>query len=108
MAPAPISGARYGDEVVQLYLKDEEASTTRPQVQLVGFKRIHLQKGETQTVEFRLDARQFSMINDQEQLVVEPGWFTLYAGGGQPNKKQTESSVSMRYEVTGKPISIAF
>ena len=102
------SGDHDGDEVVQLYLKDEVASTTRPQVQLVGFKRIHLQKGETQTVEFRLDARQFSMINDQEQLVVEPGWFMLYAGGGQPNKKQTESSVSMRYEVTGKPMRIAF
>ena len=48
------------------------------------------------------------MINDQEQLVVEPGWFTLYAGGGQPNKKQTESSVSARYKVTGKPMPIAF
>jgi beta-glucosidase len=47
-----------GDEVVQLYLTDEKASTPRPIRQLEGFKRIHLKKGEMKTVSFRLQPYQ--------------------------------------------------
>src|SRR5690606_13022836 len=48
------AGKVAGDEVVQLYLKDEEASTIRPKVQLEGFKRIHLNAGESKVVDFEL------------------------------------------------------
>ena len=71
----------YGDEVVQLYLTDEKASTPRPIRQLEGFKRVHLKKGETQSVSFTLEPRQLSMINQKDQRVVEPGWFTVSVGG---------------------------
>ncbi len=73
-----------GDEVVQLYITDEKASTPRPLRQLEGFKRIHLNAGESRIVEFILKAEQFSMINKSDIRVIEPGWFTVFAGGKQP------------------------
>ncbi|HZM14312.1 MAG TPA: glycoside hydrolase family 3 C-terminal domain-containing protein [Bacteroidales bacterium] len=78
------TGKMAGDEVVQLYITDEKASTPRPLRQLEGFKRIHLNAGESRTVEFLLKAEQFSMINKSNVRVIEPGWFTVSAGGKQP------------------------
>jgi len=78
------TGKIAGDEVVQLYITDEKASTPRPIRQLEGFKRIHLNPGESRTVEFILKAEQFSMINKSDARVIEPGWFTVSAGGKQP------------------------
>ncbi len=95
------TGNREGDEVVQLYLNDEEASTPRPIVQLEGFKRIHLKPGESQVVEFTLQPEQFSMIGSSEKRIIESGWFTIYAGGGQPASKFS-GAVSKRLNLTGK------
>jgi beta-glucosidase len=53
------TGTRDGDEVVELYITDEKASTPRPIRQLEGFSRISLKKGETKTVEFVLDPYNF-------------------------------------------------
>jgi beta-glucosidase len=99
------SGNMEGDEVVQLYLTDEEASTPRPKVQLEGFTRIHLQPGETKTVEFELTPRQFSMIDTDENRVIEPGDFTVYVGGGQPGKKGAVT-VSEKIRLTGNKVKI--
>lgn len=79
------TGEMDGDEVVQLYLKDEKASTPRPISQLEGFERIHLKKGETKTVSFEINPRQLSLINKNDELVVEAGWFSISVGGQQPN-----------------------
>ncbi len=95
------AGKVAGDEVVQLYLKDEEASTIRPKVQLEGFKRIHLNAGESKVVDFELTARQFSMIGANEKRVIEKGWFTISIGGGQPDVK-ISNTVSARIELTGQ------
>ncbi|MCG8701016.1 MAG: glycoside hydrolase family 3 C-terminal domain-containing protein [Bacteroidales bacterium] len=78
------NGNHDGEEVVQLYLKDIEASTPRPKHQLEEFKRIFLKAGESKTVEFTLKARQFSMINEKGNRVIEPGKFEIYLGGQQP------------------------
>ncbi len=99
------SGERAGEEVVQLYLKDEEASTPRPKVQLEGFKRIWLDKGESKVVEFELTPRQFSMIGKDDKRVIEPGWFTISVGGGQPNDPNAQA-VSGRIELKGKIMEI--
>ena len=94
-----------GDEVVQLYLSDEKASTPRPIVQLEGFNRIHLQPGETKTVEFELTPRQFSMIDKNDERMIEPGNFTVYVGGGQPGKKGAVT-VSEKIKLTGDKVKI--
>ena len=52
-----------GDEVVQLYLSDEKASTPRPIRQLEGFQRVVLNPGESKMIEFAIEPRQFSIIN---------------------------------------------
>ena len=99
------TGKVAGEEVVQLYLKDEEASTTRPKLQLEGFNRIYLNAGESKTIEFNLDARQFSMIGINDKRVIEPGWFTVSVGGGQPGLKGA-NTVSGRIKFTGEEIEI--
>ncbi len=101
------TGKMAGDEVVQLYITDEKASTPRPLRQLEGFKRVHLNAGESKTVEFILKAEQFSMINKSDIRVIEPGWFTVAAGGKQPlltgtSDQQFTQVVSSRIRLTGK------
>lgn len=49
-----------------------------------GFKRIMLRPNESKVVEFNLDPRQLSIINNKDQRVIEPGWFTVAVGGKQP------------------------
>lgn len=95
-------GDRDGDEVAELYLKDEKASTPRPIVQLEGFERIHLKKGETKTVRFEITPRQLSLINKKNQRVVEPGWFTISVGGKQPDG--SDDIQSGRLHFTGKTL----
>lgn len=94
-----------GDEVVQLYITDEKASTQRPIVQLEGFQRIHLLPGETKEVEFELEPRQFSLIGENEERVIESGWFKVFVGGGQP-VSDISGAVSKRLELTGNNVKI--
>ncbi|WDF66472.1 beta-glucosidase [Flavobacterium sp. KACC 22763] len=98
------TGDRDGDEVAELYLKDEKASTPRPICQLEGFERIHLKKGETKTVTFTITPRQLSMINKKKERVVEPGWFTFFVGGKQPDG--SSDIQSGRINFTGKTITL--
>jgi beta-glucosidase len=106
------TGKTDGDEVVQLYLTDEKASTPRPVRQLEGFTRITLKAGETKDVEFTLEPRQFSIINRKEKRVIEPGWFTISVGGKQPGFKgyldpQFTRVLSGRLRLTGRETAIA-
>lgn len=78
------SGKIAGDEVIELYLNDEKASTPRPIRELEGFKRVSLKPGESKDIEFTLVARQFSIINNKDKRVIEPGYFTISVGGKQP------------------------
>lgn len=77
-------GDRAGDEVVQLYLTDVEASAPVSVRQLVGFERIHLAPGESEMVVFEVKPEQMSLITDDGRRIVEPGVFEIVAGGGQP------------------------
>jgi beta-glucosidase len=78
------TGERAGDEVVQLYLRDVEASVRVPVRQLAGFDRIHLPPGAAQTVRFTLKPEQFSLVTESGQRLIEPGRFEIAVGGGQP------------------------
>jgi len=105
------TGPVAGDEVVQLYLTDEKASTPRPLRQLEGFKRIHLKAGESATVSFTVKAEQFSMINAKDIRVIEPGWFTIAVGGRQPSDSDSQTSqvtqvLNGRVRLTGKEVVI--
>lgn len=74
------TGQRAGDEVVQLYIRDDVSSVTRPVKELKGFQRITLQPGERKTVTLTLTPAHLSMFNRAMKRVVEPGTFTLMVG----------------------------
>ena len=74
------TGAREGDEVVQLYARFEDAFVTRPVMQLVAFKRLTLAPGEKRTVAFSVPAAQLGYYNEEMEFGVEPGRLTLMAG----------------------------
>jgi beta-glucosidase len=78
------TGERAGDEVVQLYVRDLEASVRVPIHQLEGFQRVSLQPGEEREVSFTLTRKQLSVVLEDGTRVVEPGEFDLFVGGGQP------------------------
>lgn len=74
------TGARAGDEVVQLYVHDQVATVSRPVEELKGFSRIHLEAGQTKTVDFVLGPEELSMLDQQLRSVVEPGVFEIMIG----------------------------
>jgi len=75
------TGRRGGDEVVQLYVRDEVASITRPVRTLRGFRRIKLAPGEAQTVTFTLHPDDIAFPGPDLRPVAEPGFFTVGVGG---------------------------
>jgi beta-glucosidase len=81
------TGARAGDEVVQLYLRAEVSRATRPVLELKGFRRITLAPGERRTVTFELGPEQLSYHGPEMKRVVEPGCFQLMVGGSSNNVK---------------------
>ena len=69
-----------GDEVVQLYIKDLFASVARPVMELKGFQRIHLKKGETKEISFQITPDLLSVLDIDLNRVVEPGDFRIMIG----------------------------
>lgn len=74
------SGKRDGATVVQLYLRDQVASISRPVKELKGFKRVMLKAGESQTVTFPIDVDALKFWNARMQHVAEPGKFSVMIG----------------------------
>jgi beta-glucosidase len=75
------TGSRLGDEVVQLYIREEVSSVTRPVKELRGFRRVALGPGEKQPVQFSLGFDELSFLNRDMHRVVEPGAFKIMVGG---------------------------
>ena len=88
------TGSRAGDEVVQLYVHDDEASVTRPVIALKRFERVTLQPGERRTITFELTPDDLALWNPQMQRVVEPGTFTIYAGPNSVDLKSAKLTVT--------------
>lgn len=74
------TGSRAGDEVAQLYLRDEQSSVTTYEKVLRGFERIHLAPGESKEVTFKLLPRDLELLDRSMKRVVEPGKFKVMVG----------------------------
>ena len=74
------SGACPGDEVVQIYVRDDVSSVTRPVLELKAFRRVSLQPGETRRLHFPITPSDLWFYNTDMQRVVEPGTFTIFSG----------------------------
>ena len=92
-------GARAGDEVVQLYMRDPVASVSRPVQQLRGFRRVTLQPGETKRVSFTLSADQFALWSREGEWVIEPGEIELMVGSASDDIR---GRVSVTIDGTGR------
>jgi beta-glucosidase len=75
------AGTVTGDEVVQLYVRDEVGTITRPVRELRGFRRVRLTPGETRTVGFTVDVQDLAFHDATLRRVAEPGSFTVLVGG---------------------------
>ena len=87
------TGSREGTEVVQLYVRDEVASVSRPVRELKGFKRVTLKPGESRAVDLRVAVRDLWFYGLDMKRVVEPGTFRVYVG---PNSAE---GLEERFEV---------
>jgi Beta-glucosidase-related glycosidases len=74
------TGGVDGDEVVQLYVRDNVSSVVTPPIQLKDFQRIRIRKGESKNVEFILAHDDLALYNTDMQRITEPGEFTVMIG----------------------------
>jgi beta-glucosidase len=74
------AGARAGDEVVQLYLRDVLGSVARPVIELKRLSRVHLEPGERKAIAFSLGPNDLRMLDRDMKWVVEPGVFRVMIG----------------------------
>ena len=87
------TGNRSGHEVVQLYLSDRAATVSQPPLQLRAFKKVCLDAGESQRIEFTLGFDELSLINQEMKRVVEPGEFKVLVGASSSDIRLKEHFV---------------
>ena len=75
-----------GAEVVQVYINDEEASVKRPNIELKGFEKIHLDPKETKIVKINLNKKDFAFYNEEQRSwTLESGKFNILVGSSSDN-----------------------
>ena len=94
------TGDRAGDEVVQLYYHFKSAHVTRPNKTLVGFKRVHLEAGQSARVDFALSCAQLAYYNEEMDYVVEPGKAEVMIGTA-----SDKLDAILNLTLTGKPVN---
>ncbi|NDP27077.1 MAG: beta-glucosidase [Flavobacterium sp.] len=94
------TGKMDGEEVVQVYVRDEVSSFTRPVKELKGYKRVLLKAGETKTVSVNLTAESFAMYDADYNFVVEEGTFTIMTGNSSEDKKLKKVALNVNKMIT--------
>lgn len=99
------TGKRAGDEVAQLYLTPPKTDVS-PKLKLIAFHRVHLAPGESKQLQFTLDPRQLSVVDDKGTRRMQAGTYTLSLGGGQPDtvvqrSERTDQDVSATLTIAG-------
>lgn len=87
------TGKVRGDEVVQMYIRDEVSSVTRPIKELRDFARITLNPNETKKVTFKITPQKLWFYNREMKRVVEPGTFQIMVGGNSVDLMTTKLEV---------------
>lgn len=80
------TGKMAGEEIVQLYIRDQFSSVTRPVKELKGYKRVALQAGETKTVQFEITRESLAFYDYDFNYVLEPGTFSIMTGPSSADK----------------------
>ena len=79
-----------GEEVVQVYINDIEASFRTPNSSLIFFQRIHLNSGEKKKINLLIDDNTMGSYNEKGVKEIEPGNFKIFVGGSSPGDRSKE------------------
>ena len=93
------TGKRDGEEVVQVYVSNENKTIKAPLKALKGFKRIPLKAGESKMVQFTLSPQDLSTVDDKGKLKQNKGKIMISIGGGQPDEKNKRTSDVVKREI---------
>lgn len=83
-----------GEEIIQLYIKDETASIVRPLKELKAAKRVFLEAHSSKTIDFVLGKKEFEFFDNQGEAIIEPGAFTVFVGR---NVEETPLHLELSY-----------
>ncbi len=84
------TGSTAAEEVVQLYIKDVDASVSVPHYSLKGFQRVELQPGHSENVSFQITPEMLQMVDEKGKRKVEKGEFKLFIGGSVPAQRSLD------------------
>ena len=84
------TGKMTAQEVVQLYVTDEQTSVEAPRYQLFGIKRIQLAPGESKQLSFEITPEMMQLVTNDGKKVIEKGKFKVYLGGSTPNPRNMD------------------
>jgi beta-glucosidase len=87
------TGERNGEEIVQFYVRDLVGDVTRPVRELKGFKKVHLNKGETVNVTFMLSTGELSYYHQDMSFSTDPGDFELFIGTNSVETKKISFNI---------------
>ena len=79
-----------GEEIIQVYIKDINASFRTPNSSLIFFKRIQLNAGEKKKINLVIDDNMMASFNEKGDQVIEPGNFKIFVGGSSPGGRSKE------------------
>jgi beta-glucosidase len=87
------TGKKAGEEIVQLYIRDNVSTGTRPEKELKDFARVNIQPGETKTVTFTVTPDKLEYYNTDLNKVIEPGDFDVMVGANSEELKTVSFEV---------------
>ena len=91
------TGSVAGDDVAQLYLREDVSSVETPERALKAFSRVSLQPGETKTITFEVPQSELAVWNAEKQWAVEPGAYTIWVGDS------SQATLSEKFTVQTDP-----
>ena len=96
------TGNREGDEVVQMYIRDNISSVTRPVKELKAYQRVSLKPGETKAVKLVIDASALAFYDMDFNYIIEKGEFTVMTGNSSADKDLKTTSFKVTDHITLK------
>ncbi len=96
------TGKRSGEEIVQLYIRDQVSSVTRPVKELKGYQRVALKPGESKEVSFSLNPESLAFYDLEMNYVVEAGAFTIMTGSSSRDKDLKKTTLNISNNISIK------
>lgn len=92
------TGKKDGKEIVQLYIRDEVASVTRPVIELKGFKKLFIKAGESKEIKFKIKPEDLAFYDKNMIKTTENGYFKIFVG----KNSSTNNFIRIKYENKNK------